>query len=63
MMFSYQKWLFLYSVKHYFQNIKAELCVYRPTGIHIYKTKHHFRTGFILIFDPENIGLDNFKSK
>ena len=21
-----------------FQNIKAELCVYRPTGIHIYKT-------------------------
>ena len=27
-----------YSVKNYFQNIKAELCVYRPTGIHIYKT-------------------------
>ena len=26
MMFSYQKWLFLYSVKHYFQNIKEELC-------------------------------------
>ena len=38
-------------------------CVYRPTGMHIYKTQHHFRTGFILILDPENTGLDNFKSK
>ena len=54
----YQKWFLIYSVKNYFQNIKAELCVYRPTGIHIY-----FRTGFILILDPENTGLDNFKSK
>ena len=33
------------------------------TGIHIYKTKHHSRTGFIMIFDPENIGLENLKSK
>ena len=36
------------------QNIKAELCVL----VYIFK-----RHDFILIFDPENIGLDNFKNK
>ena len=40
---------------------KAELCVL--VYISVYKTKHHIKTGFILIFDPENIGLVNFKSK